>query len=146
VQISGTVAVYHGTSLVVDPAGRVTLRLGGTLAVEDTGVLTNTGVLEQAMLVTGPTEILHITDSGSADKYFGVVITPTAGALLTTTVSIQGHQTCTTFTVARCYTIVPASPNPATITFYYSADEANGNTAPNAYHWDGTSWEALAST
>ena len=145
VLISGTVQLHHGTSLVIQPAGHVRLPLGGSLEIDDSGSLTNTGTLEQVKLVTGPTEFLHITDGATTDKYLGLVITPTAGSLVTTTVTLQGQQPCTTGTVARCYTINPSSVNPATIEFYYSAGEANGNTAPNAYHWNGAAWEALSS-
>jgi hypothetical protein len=146
VQLGGIVHIYHGTSLVVNPTGRVVLPISSTLEIRDAGTLTNNGLLQQDRLVTGPTEFLHITDGAVTDKYYGVVITPTAGSLLTTTVSLQGNQTCTTLTVARCYTITPSTLDTATVAFYYAAAEANGNIAPNAYHWNGLSWDALAST
>jgi hypothetical protein len=34
----------------------------------------------------------------------------------------------------------------ATVKFYYRNGEANGNTAPNAYHQNGSNWDALSST
>lgn len=147
-QISGTSSLYRGTRLVVNKGGVVDILSGGAFTIQDGGTITNNGTIKQTQTVTGPTEFLRITNNATTTLYYGTFITPTAGNLLTTTVSIQGNQSCFGFgsTVARCYEITPNTVNPATVRFYYSSGEANGNTAPNAYHWNGTSWDALPST
>jgi len=65
-----------------------------------------------------------------------------------TVVSIRGNQNCGSAgtlpaTVKRCYEITPTTSRTATVRFYYRSSEANGNTTPNAYHWNGSSWDAL---
>jgi subtilisin family serine protease len=145
---NGTSRVYRGTRLVVNPTGVVQLDMGAELEVPDGGTVTNNGTLRQTKVVTSTTEFLRIISDTVTNQYVGVVITPTASDLLTTTVQIKGNQTCAsvTGTVLRCYDITPANPMTATVKFYYRASEANGNTAPNAYHQNGSVWDALSST
>lgn len=134
----GNVAVSG--DLLLDADGK--LNIGShTLAVD--GGVANYGALQQTLNVTGPTEFLHIQNAaGSADKYFGLVITPTLGSMLTTTVIIQGNQdSCTQEPtdplLTRCFNITPTTPVNATIRFYFTQAERNGQAANRLklWHW-----------
>jgi hypothetical protein len=58
----------------------------------------------------------------------------------------MGNQTCgDANAVKRCYEITPSVAGAATLRFYYTAAEANGNAAPKAYEWDGNVWVELPS-
>ena len=61
-----------------------------------------------------------------------------------TTVSVHGHQNCPNGNgdaVQCCYEIEPTTSQTASVTFYYLDNEANGNTEPNVYHWNDSSWD-----
>ncbi|MFZ6028825.1 MAG: hypothetical protein ACOYYS_14005 [Chloroflexota bacterium] len=134
-------------------SGGSTLDVGtGTLHVE--AGLVNRGALRQTHTVdancteAAPCRFLHIENgSGTQSHYNGVDIAQTGPADLgATTVTIHGAQMCREArfaTVLRCFEIEPANPQTATITFYYGAAEANGNAAPDAWHYNtGTAnWE-----
>jgi hypothetical protein len=124
-----------------------------SLTVE--GTISNTGTLRQKKNITTTTEFLHIQNAaGNADKYLGVVITP-SGSMSSTTVAIRGHHECTTSdpgvqTADRCFDISPATPQSATIRFYYPDDELAGLNVSTmqAWHWNvvGHSWEPAGSS
>jgi hypothetical protein len=65
---------------------------------------------------------------------------------------IQRDQSCSSavttlgLIVSRCYHITPTTPQTATIKFYYRSAEMMGQIAPDAYHFNGTTWNALTST
>ena len=118
------------------------------LTVEDT--LVNDGTLIQTIssVPSGEkTEFLNITNaSGAQQKYLGVDISPTSGAMGSTTVQISGNAQCTvtdpTDTVDRCFDITPAAQESATIRFYYRSDELDGQdpSAMKAWHWGSGGW------
>ncbi|MGB1250329.1 MAG: Calx-beta domain-containing protein [Candidatus Promineifilaceae bacterium] len=119
------------------------------LSVE--GTVTNNGKLEQTKTAdNGTVSYAHIQDKvGSSDKYFGVDITPTGGALGDTTVIVRGDADCLATTtgnvVKRCYDIAPTNQNAATVKLYYRDAEANSNATPNIYHY-GSSWDLEGGT
>jgi hypothetical protein len=123
------------------------------LTVEDT--LTNNGRLRQTKTVNSsctdvnPCRLLYIRNStGTVAKYYGVDFVPTGGDLNmgNTALELRGNQTCGTSqtlpaTVQRCYDITPTNPRAATLTFYYRPSEANGNVAPQVWHYiGGNNW------
>jgi hypothetical protein len=139
-----TGTVHFDYDLTNGSGGVVEIDKDATLTVN--GTLTNNGTMKQTQTVNASTvEFLHITNaSGDTDKYCGVIIN-TSGNMADTTVSIKGNQNCGTAgtlgsTVKRCYGITPTTSQTATVTFYYLDSEANSNTAPNVYHWNGSSW------
>jgi hypothetical protein len=113
-----------------------------------TGTVVNSGTLMQVQSVPNGSgvEFLHITDGAGADKYFGVVITPTTGNMGNVTVAVRGNQTngCTTnptdALIHRCFRIDPTAVQTATIKFWYTGDELNGQAANilRLWHWGGT--------
>jgi len=139
-------SLRFGYDLTNNSGGAVEIGKDAALTVE--GTLINNGVLTQTLAVDGGglVEFLHITNSdGDSDKYRGVII-DTASNMGDTTVSIWGNQTCSMAgslgnTVKRCYEIDPTTSQTATVTFYYLDSEANGNPAPDVYHWNGSNWD-----
>lgn len=126
---------------------------GQTLTVE--GTVTNNGTLQDTLDTPNSTttRFMHIQNAAAdTDKYEGVDITPTGGAMGDTTVAIRGNQNCTTDNtsqpVQRCFDIAPTTSNAATVRFYYNTAEANGNAenAVNIFHWNGASWDLEAGT
>ena len=147
--ISGSnAAAFHG--LTVNTGAIVTIPSGATQPTVD-GTLTNNGSLVQASNVPSSTttQFLHIQDStGSADKYFGVDVTPDSSSMGTTTIIIKGNQTqCNAGDqlIHRCFDIAPTSANSATVRFWYLNSESNSETisSMNIYHWNGSSWDTL---
>jgi hypothetical protein len=140
--------ISAGTSVVIQAANPPTV----------TGVLSNYGTLVQTRDVTASTttRFLNLTDASGASKYWGVEITPSSGAMGATQARVSGHQACVAFdgaqetrpsqSVQRCCEIIPTTPQTATLRFYYSPDEANGNSSPVAYGWNGAAWQRLTST
>lgn len=139
-----TVAINN--NLTTNSGGTLNIN-GQTLTVE--GTVTNNGTLQNILDTPNATttRFMYIqNEAGDTDKYAGVDITPTGGAMNNTTVQVSGNQNCTTdntsAAVQRCFDISPATTNAATIRFYYNLGEANGNleNATNIYHWNGTIW------
>lgn len=118
------------------------------LSVEDS--LVNNGILKQTISTVpagSTTEFLHITNtSGAQDKYHGLEIHPTSGAMGSTTVEIHGNAECTVAdpsdTVNRCYNISPSNSQSADIRFYYRDSELDGQdpASMQAWHWAGSGW------
>lgn len=141
-------------SLVVGKNGAVILSSTGGLKID--GTVTNNGVLRQTRQVPAgaTTSFLNITNvAGTETLYYGVEITPPGGGGMgETTVTINGNQVCPEtfrtlgFAVRRCYTIDPEQAQSATVKFYYRSAEANNNPLPEAFHFNGTTWDGLAST
>jgi uncharacterized repeat protein (TIGR01451 family) len=137
--------------LFVEEGGVLVIPAGVTLSVVD-GV-TSQGRMQQTVDGVGAgatTRFLHIQNpAGDRDTYLGVDVTP-QGDMGTVTVAVRGQQTCGGVgngdAVLRCYEIDPATEAAATVTFYYRAAEGNGNTSPQAHHWNGNAWDALPST
>jgi hypothetical protein len=116
------------------------------VTVETTFV--NNGTLRQVKdtLSGATTEFLHLRNAaGTVDKYRGVAITPAAD-MNSTSVTIKGNQTqCTTQSgdqlIKRCFNVSPGTPASATLRFWYTEAERNGQLA-NAlklWHFSG-SW------
>jgi hypothetical protein len=137
--VTGTATIYN-----------LTLRSGAVLTVSQgvnlyvNGLVANNGALAQIKDVpaSATTEFLHITNFGGAvDKYHGVDLTP-AGAMGVTTVQVKGNQAaCTTNSsdpiIQRCYRIDPTTQTGATVRFWFTNAELNGQLA-NAlklWHW-----------
>ena len=116
-----------------------------TITVE--GTVTNNGTLKQTKDVApGTSRFLTLTDAaGLTGKYWGVDIT-TSNNLHATTVAISGNQFCPAVVdeaVRRCFDISPEVQQAASLTFYYRTAEANNNSMPTAWHWDGIAWSPL---
>ncbi|MEJ5308332.1 MAG: G8 domain-containing protein [Anaerolineae bacterium] len=102
--------------------------------------LTNNGALRQTRNVgTENTVFLNI---GTA--YYGVEIDPDSTAMGDTTVTVSGNQFCPNASagVKRCFDITPASPQVATVRFYFSEAERNSQTLGNlkVWHRSGSAW------
>ncbi|MBN1920288.1 MAG: ExeM/NucH family extracellular endonuclease [Anaerolineae bacterium] len=121
-------------------AGTV-LDIGTGFAVVNT--VTNNGGLQESKTVNGASvAFLNI----STDKYYGVNIN-TADNMGATTVTVWGNQACagaSGSTILRCFDVTPGTAQTAEVTFYYRGAEANGNTAPIPWHWNGVAWETVA--
>ncbi len=139
----------HFYNLGID-SGATVVFPSGSLEPTVEGTLTNNGTMVQTLEVdnsggsgAATFSFLNIEDEGGVDKYYGLDITIGAYANMgTTQVSIQGNQTCgSTNTVQRCYEIDPQYVTPSTVRFYYREQEANSNTAPYVWHWNGSSWD-----
>jgi hypothetical protein len=122
-EISHDLTVQAGGTLDI---GAIDLRVGG--------LLTNNGALIQTKLVlaNNSIEFLSIrTPDGAGQVYWGLTITPEADMGLAI-VEIRGSQTngCTTNPadelVTRCFKITPVNITSATIRFFYSNSELNG--------------------
>ncbi|MBN2392270.1 MAG: ExeM/NucH family extracellular endonuclease [Anaerolineae bacterium] len=105
------------------------------------GTVTNNGALRQTHNVgTDNTIFLNI----STDRYYGVEIDPDSTAMGDTTVTIGGNQFCSgaTLGVERCFEIDPAYPQAATVHFYFTEAERNGETLADlqVWHWSGSAW------
>ncbi len=149
----GTSNATARANIFIQPSGMVELKNGGSLILN--GSLTNHGMLKQTKNVpqNATTSFLNITDQTLSNKYFGVdIVLGAIGDMGLTTVTIQGDKPCaqafaTGTSVLRCYQISPANPRSSTVKFYYRAVEAYFlPVAPTAYHFNGTSWDALTST
>ncbi|MBN1889656.1 MAG: S8 family serine peptidase [Thermoflexales bacterium] len=148
--ITGTAACHN---LTLQAGARLSLVGQSQLTVG--GVVSNSGSLIQTrpVEVTGKAvEFTAIGDGANNSRYLGLVITPTA-SMGDVQVSVRGNQSCgdngtQLQAVQRCYEISPTHSVAATITFYYSSVEANGNLTPTVYHWNesGHEWEALNPT
>ncbi|MBN1888383.1 MAG: hypothetical protein JW850_10345 [Thermoflexales bacterium] len=82
----------------------------------------------------------------------GVDVTVVSGGPVVVTVAQTEGAQCTTNSmdgaVLHCYdiTVVPADAC-LTVTFNYDVDtEANGNTAPQVWHWNGAGWDQIVPT
>ncbi len=112
------------------------------------GTVANNGALQQRLNVPAGGESLFLEISTA---YYGVRINPGSNSMGMTEVTIYGNRACTNATtnqVERCFKIKPTTQQSALITFFYTADESNGqsNDALDVYHWDGNVWvrETLA--
>ena len=136
--VSGIGIVTLGSNLAINNI--LTVNSGGVLDLSTYGAtvegsLTNNGKLSQTKTVPASlSEFLRITNvAATTDKYHGLDITP-AGAMGSTTVAIKGNQSACTSNPAdplltRCYTITPTTPQNATIRFWYTEAERNGQSA-----------------
>ena len=135
--------------LLVTTGSTLTLSTAG-VSVE--GVVTNNGRLAQSKIISGTgVTFLNIKNAaGSQNKYWGAIITST-GNLSTTTVSVGGNQDCTSSPadplIRRCFDITPTNAQPATIRFFYTYAELNGQThnALRPWHWD-SNWTQVGDT
>ena len=78
------------------------------------------------------------------DKCYGVEIDPDSTAIGDTTVTIGGNQFCSNATagVRRCFDIASTNPQAATVRFYFTEAERNGQTLDDlrVWHWSGSAW------
>ncbi|MCB9432821.1 MAG: hypothetical protein H6668_12650 [Ardenticatenaceae bacterium] len=121
------------------------------------GSVTNNGTMQQSRNVSdgsGATtyEFLILKNAaGSSTKYYGVTIKPDGGqALGQTSVAVSGNQACTTNgsdpVLDRCYNITPTTAQSATIRYWYTNAELNGQTWNDLKLWDwhSSTWTELA--
>jgi hypothetical protein len=115
---------------------------GGELTVE--GALNNFGQLRQtldASVVSTPVDFLHIlNDAGNVQKHYGLRLTPTGGGMGDVEVRIDGNQTqCTNILadplMTRCFDIRPTTESAATIRFYFTDAERNGQESDDLLVW-----------
>jgi bacillolysin len=130
-------AILQG-NLVVEAGGLLDV---GTHVLDVGGSVTNDGGLRQTRDAPAgsTTAFLNV----STDRYYGVDVYPVSGGMGTTTVTVYGNQTCAGFATAvkRCFEIDPGTLQTATLTFYYRDAEANGQVAPDIWHWSGSAWQ-----
>ncbi len=79
-------------------------------------------------------------------QYYGVDITPDAAGLGSTAVEIRGNNAnCrSSYPLAqRCYQILPATPQSATVRFWYLNSESGGQSVSQMrpYRWNSSAWE-----
>lgn len=138
----------------------LTINSGGHLALGDyalmvNGTLTNNGSLSQTKPAPGATttQFLRVTNvAGNTTKYYGVDLTP-ASAMGATTVLIKGNQAACTDVpgdplLTRCFEILPATPVSATVRFWFTEAERNGQSANGLRAWHnngGPSWTQVGS-
>jgi hypothetical protein len=140
-QISGSVTSHD---LTIESGAELTIANGGSLTVE--GKVTNLGRFAQtfaSVSAGSTTRFLHILNqAGTAEKYFGVDITPQINGMSGVTVAVRGSRECTANAgeaVRRCFDISADGSDTATVTFHYLESERNGLPANSmmAYHWSG---------
>jgi uncharacterized repeat protein (TIGR01451 family) len=148
--LAADAAVFN---LEVQPGA--SLDLGSSkLTVQE--AISNQGALKQTQAnlpANSMTEFLHLTNaSGAQDKYLGLEITPTSGAMGSTSVQVKGGVECTASdpgdTVNRCYEITPGSAQTADVRFYYLDAERDGHDASlvKPWHWSaGSGWAPAGS-
>lgn len=124
--------------LTVNSGVTVIIPTSNTPIVNNT--LTNNGTLSQTRDIgTDNTVFLNI---GTA--YYGVEIDPDSTAMGQTTVTISGNQFCPNASagVRRCFDIAPASPQSATVRFYFTEGERNNQALINlkVWHRSGSAW------
>ena len=123
------------------------------------GTVTNNGTLQQTRNISdgsGSTsyEFLMLRNAaGSSTNYYGVQMTPSGGqALGSTTVQIKGNQDCTSNAAdplaRRCYNITPSSAQSATIKYWLTEAERNGQTQNALKVWDynNSAWVQVGTT
>ncbi|MCB8946088.1 MAG: hypothetical protein H6658_20275 [Ardenticatenaceae bacterium] len=159
-QVSSTGSATFMQDVAVN--SNLTVNSGGVmdLSTNDVtveGAVVNNGRIRQTKdtPASTTTEFLHITDSAvSADKYYGVYVTP-AGNMGATTVQVAGNQTgCTGVLgdqlITRCFDVSPSTPQSATVRFWFTEAERNGQDASAlvVWHWDsgGGVWNQASST
>jgi hypothetical protein len=126
-----------------------TVDLGSATALQVDDALANNGGLKQSKEVDGSnTPFLHIKDgSGTQDRYLGLEIDPGTGDMGSTAVTVWGNQLCSNARggVLRCFELDPTTPQAATVRFYYTEAERNGeeNASMDVYHSNETQkkWE-----
>lgn len=129
------------------------LALGGhSLSVE--GNVDNHGTLQQTKTVTAGTTtdfLLLNNATQTTTSYYGIQITPDSGQSLgATTIQIKGNQACTDNSsdpvLRRCFDITPTHAESATIKFWYSDAELNGQAwnGLSLWDWHSNSWQVLA--
>jgi hypothetical protein len=107
------------------------------------GSLTNGGTVVQTLTVIEDNDVFFFNTGG----YGGIKINANNLDLGSTTVAIHGNRPCDTeySSVWRCFDIDAANSTArnATVTFYFAADELNGQTCTNlkAWRWTGSEWD-----
>ncbi len=119
-----------------------TVDLGSATTLQVDGAVANNGGLKQSKEVDGSnTAFLHVKDgSGTQDRYFGLEIDPGIGDMGSAAVTVWGNQLCPRASdgVLRCFELEPTTPLTATVRFYYTEAERNGqdNARMTVYHSD----------
>ncbi|MBN1886819.1 MAG: DUF11 domain-containing protein [Thermoflexales bacterium] len=135
-------ALARADKLTIAPGAYLTVTKGHTLTVESS--LVNSGTLALTQYVAGASRArFHIYNSAALPVYYGLVISPSA-SMGDIGVTIRGGQCgeagTLPQTIRRCFGIAPQIASTAVITFFYQADEANGNINPQVYHWTPPAW------
>ena len=90
------------------------------------------------MAGSSPINFLRITNlAGTLTKYYGLDITPASAGAVSVTVSVSGNQLCAgrVTGVKRCFDIAPAAVLTATVRFYLSEAERNGQALNDLLVW-----------
>jgi hypothetical protein len=115
-----------------------TVDVGTSTLFDVAGTLTNNGGLRQTRSVSGSGDIEFL--NVSTDKYYGVMINPSGNDLGSTAITVHGNQLCPSASsgVLRCFELEPTTPRAATVRFYYTEAEQNGqdNATVDIYHWN----------
>ena len=148
----------------VQVKGNLTTNSTGTLNLAQNeatveGLVTNNGTLQQTRNVSdgsgGTTYDFLILKNAALNttKYYGVQITPDNGqALGSTAVKVKGNQDCTSNAAdplaRRCFDITPNSAQSATIKYWLTDGERNGQTQNALKVWDynNSAWVQVGNT
>lgn len=144
----------------VQVQNNLTTNSGGTAnfadkAVTVEGTVANNGTLQAVKdaPTSTNTTFLMITDAAATStKFRGAEINP-AGNMGSTTVQIRGNQDCTSNAADplthRCFDISPTTSQSATVRYWFTAAELNGQdpSSMTVWHYDGgSSWSEASST
>jgi hypothetical protein len=153
---SGTVTL-HGTALQTiggssaTAFNNLTVNSGANVILPTNAtatLLTNNGTITQTQTVIGSSDVTFIGIGG----YGGVILNASGSDLGSTDVVIKNNQACNVGDqlVHRCFNITPTTKTGrnATITFYFTDAELNGNACATmeVYHWNGAAWDTTPLT
>ncbi|MFQ5400211.1 MAG: hypothetical protein ACE5E7_11515 [Anaerolineae bacterium] len=171
--LSGTTGDQTFHNLVV--AGGSQVAVGGALTVGDIadgsgglhfadatsnltaeGIVTNYGTIHwQKDVPSGSATSFDILNAaGDQTQYYGIVITPTTGAMGSTMVEIKGQQDANGCTITsgednllrRCFNITPGTVQTATVQYWFiNAERPTGHDANQLklWHWASGTWNKL---
>ncbi len=144
-------------NLTIGTGARVGFPAASIPTVEGTLNVNTGGAVQQTLTVeSGTVSFLQISDTANVVKYRGVELTPTVGALGSTTVvvttTISGG--CTTLGsppnyATRCYSITPTNNVTATVKLWaLTATQLNGipQASLRIYHYTGDAWQQLSNS
>lgn len=156
-QVNSSTAAAFGQNLVVNNQLQVNpngvLDLSGIAATAEKTVINNGTIQESKNAAGGTTTDFIMIENAAGDTttYYGVQLIDPAGSMGSTTVALAGGQNCglnLAKLINRCYEITPTTNQNATVRFYFSEADRNGQNAStsNAWHWNVAAWVGASST
>ncbi|MCB0034642.1 MAG: choice-of-anchor D domain-containing protein, partial [Anaerolineales bacterium] len=156
-EVNSSTAAAFGQNLVVNNQLQVNpngvLDLSGITATAEKTVINNGTIQESKNAAGGTTTDFIMIENAAGDTttYYGVQLIDPAASMGSTTVALAGGQNCglnLAKLINRCYNITPTTNQSATIRFYFSEADRNGQDAStsNAWHWNGSAWVGASST